>query len=180
MEWIEPPLLMLQVCGSNPISSQKIPLLYPKALDAPRGAGRTPVSLNYVKGAGCIRSSIRATLCKNVNSCIRNRCHLSRKQTFTHNKIGQLPRPVKGPSPLRVTTSALPSALQKPRIRMSGTRILMNRLRLTRSAFTSTVSKFDRPSTTTQKATIQFYNEDFSTFPKKNCQALCIEIGECY
>ena len=41
MEWIDRPLLMLEVRGSNPATpSQKIPLLYPEALEAPRGAGR--------------------------------------------------------------------------------------------------------------------------------------------
>ena len=43
MEWIEIPLLMLEVPGSNPGHSiSKIPLLYSEALEAPRGAGRTP------------------------------------------------------------------------------------------------------------------------------------------
>ena len=37
--------------------SQKIPLLYPEALESPRGAGRTPGSLNWVKGAGSNQKS---------------------------------------------------------------------------------------------------------------------------
>ena len=45
MEWIERLPLMLEV--RNPATpSKKIPLLYPDALKAPRGAGRTPGSLN--------------------------------------------------------------------------------------------------------------------------------------
>ena len=47
VEWIERPLLMLEVRGSNSgHSASKIPLLYPEALEAPRGARRTPGSLN--------------------------------------------------------------------------------------------------------------------------------------
>ena len=44
---------MLEVRGRTPATpSQKTPLLYPEALEARRGAGRTPGSLNWVKGAG--------------------------------------------------------------------------------------------------------------------------------
>ena len=46
-EWIERPLLMLEVWGSNPgHSASKNTTSLPRSQKVPRGAGRTPGSLN--------------------------------------------------------------------------------------------------------------------------------------